>query len=97
MLLTEELLLSRVRSLQASSLSSSKTVFLSTEPFGMSDTSFHFTRRSRLVAPKSPDLNPVDYRIWGEMQQRLYQMKARDVDELKQHTLCLACVARRKG
>jgi len=52
----------------------------------MGDTSFHFTTP---VATNSPDLNPVDYRIWGEMQQRLYQMKARDVDELKQHTLCV--------
>jgi hypothetical protein len=34
--------------------------------------------------PNSPDLNPVDYRIWGVMQQRVYQMKIHSVDELKQ-------------
>ena len=26
-----------------------------------------------LWPPNSPDLNPVDYRIWGLMQQRLYK------------------------
>jgi len=35
-------------------------------------------------------MNPVDYRIWGEMQQRLYRTKVHDVDELKQRMLCLA-------
>ena len=34
-------------------------------------------------APNSPDLNPVDYIIWGEMQQRIYQTKVYDVNELK--------------
>jgi hypothetical protein len=34
--------------------------------------------------PNSPDLNPVDYRIWGMMQQRVYQKKINTVDELKQ-------------
>ena len=43
-----------------------------------------------LVAPNSPDLNPVDYRIWGEIQQRLHQTKVHDIDELKQHMLCQA-------
>jgi len=42
------------------------------------------------VAPNSPDLNPVDYRIWGEIQQRLHQTKVHDIDELKQHMLCQA-------
>jgi len=49
----------------------------------MRDTSFLFTRP---VAPNSPDLNPVDCRIWGEMQQRLYQPKVYDVDGMKQPT-----------
>ena len=31
-----------------------------------------------LWPPNSPDLNPVDYRIWGLMQQRLYKMPVRD-------------------
>src|SRR6185436_12445119 len=34
-----------------------------------------------LWPPNSPDLNPVDYRIWGILQQRVYQ--AKDHDELK--------------
>ena len=32
--------------------------------------------------PNSPDLNPVDYKIWATMQQRVYQTKIRNVDEL---------------
>jgi len=35
----------------------------------------------------SPDLNPVDYKIWGEMQQRVYQTKVHDLDELKQRLI----------
>ena len=31
-----------------------------------------------LWPPNSLDLNPVDYRIWGLMQQRLYKMAVRD-------------------
>jgi len=32
----------------------------------------------------SPDLNPVDYRIWSVVQQRVYQSQVHDTDELKQ-------------
>ena len=32
----------------------------------------------------SPDLNPVDYRIWSVIQQRVYQSRVHDTDELKQ-------------
>ena len=32
----------------------------------------------------SPDLNPVDYRIWSVVQQRMYQSLAHETDELKQ-------------
>jgi len=31
--------------------------------------------------PNSPDLNPVDYKIWATMQQHIYQTKIRNVDE----------------
>jgi len=31
----------------------------------------------------SPDLNPVDYRIWGKLQERVYRNWIRDVDQLK--------------
>jgi len=30
------------------------------------------------------DLNPVDYRVWGCLQDRVYQKRVLDVDELKQ-------------
>ena len=36
-----------------------------------------------LWPPNSPDLNPVDYRIWGLMQQRLYKTPVRDKIDLK--------------
>jgi len=32
----------------------------------------------------SPDLNSVDYRIWSVVQQRVYQSRVHDTDELKQ-------------
>src|SRR6218665_2548894 len=32
----------------------------------------------------SPDLNPVDYRIWGLIQEHVYQTAIRDIDELKE-------------
>ena len=37
----------------------------------------------------SPDLSPVDYRIWGLIQERVYQTAIQDTDSLKQ---CLTCV-----
>ena len=37
----------------------------------------------------SPDLNPVDYRIWRLIQERVYQTAIWDTDDLKQ---CLTCV-----
>jgi hypothetical protein len=35
----------------------------------------------------SPDLNPVDYRIWGLIQERVYQSPIQDVDDLKQRLI----------
>ena len=35
----------------------------------------------------SPDLNPVDYRIWGLIQERVYQTAIHDTDELKQRLI----------
>ena len=35
------------------------------------------------VKENSPDLNPVNYRIWGLMQQRLYKTPVRDTIDLK--------------
>ena len=39
---------------------------------------------SDLWPPNSPDLNPVDYKIWGCVQKHVYQKPIRDVDQLKQ-------------
>jgi len=37
-----------------------------------------------LWPPNSPDLNPVDYKIWGVMQDQVYQKKVKDVNELRE-------------
>jgi inhibitor of nuclear factor kappa-B kinase subunit alpha len=34
--------------------------------------------------PNSPDLNPVDYSIWSIMEQRVYQNRIQNTDELRQ-------------
>ena len=40
--------------------------------------------------PNSPDLNPVDYKIWATIQQRIYQTKIHTV-ELKQRLIDVWC------
>jgi len=35
-----------------------------------------------LWSPNIPDLNPVDYKIWGLLQERVYKTSIKDVDEL---------------
>jgi len=37
--------------------------------------------------PNSPDLNPVDYRIWGCLQDHVYQKRTCDSNDLKQHVV----------
>jgi len=37
-----------------------------------------------LWKPNSPDLNPVNYRVWGLMQERVYKTAVRDTADLKQ-------------
>ena len=36
-----------------------------------------------LLPPKSPDLNPVEYKIWGLLQEQVYKTSIKDVDELQ--------------
>ena len=36
-----------------------------------------------LWPPNSPDLNPVDDKIWGLMQEKVYRTKIRDIEELR--------------
>jgi len=37
-----------------------------------------------LPIPNSPDFNPVDYEVWGVLQQRIHLFRSNDVDHLKQ-------------
>jgi len=37
--------------------------------------------------PNSPDLNPVDYSIWGILQERVYRSQIRDVAYLKERLI----------
>ena len=36
-----------------------------------------------LWPPNSPDLNPVDYKVWGVMQEKVYSVSIRDVNHLR--------------
>jgi len=36
-----------------------------------------------LWPPNSPDMSPVDYKVWGVMQQTVYECRMNSVDELK--------------
>ena len=40
-----------------------------------------------LWPPNSPDLNPVDYKIWGTMQEMVYKAKIRDIEDLRQRIM----------
>ena len=42
---------------------------------------------STLWPPNSPDLNPVDYKIWSVMQERVYRTKVRDIEDLRQRIM----------
>ena len=37
-----------------------------------------------LWPPNSPDLNPVDYKIWGIVQERVYRQPISNIDELRE-------------
>jgi len=45
----------------------------------------------RLCSPNSPDLNPVDYVIWSVMQERMYQTRVHDIDELWKRLITVWC------
>ena len=41
--------------------------------------------------PNSPDLNPVDYEIWGQLQERVYRSRIRDVNHLMEQLVQERC------
>ena len=40
-------------------------------------------RQEKWYGANSPDLNPVDYQIWGKLQEFVYRSRNHDVDQLK--------------
>ena len=42
-------------------------------------------------SPNSSDLNPVDDAIWPVIQQRVYETRVHDIDELQQRLLHVWC------
>jgi len=36
-----------------------------------------------LWPPNSPDINPVDYKIWGLLQEQIYKTNIKDIDQLQ--------------
>ena len=45
----------------------------------------------RLCSPNSPDLNPVDCVILSVVQERVYQTRVHDIDELQQRLITVWC------
>ena len=37
--------------------------------------------------PNSPDLNPVDYKVWSVMQEKVYKKRIKNIDELRARIL----------
>ena len=40
-----------------------------------------------LWPPNSPGLNPVDYKVWSVMQEKVYKKRIKDIDELRARIL----------
>jgi len=40
-------------------------------------------RQEKWYGANSPDLNPVDYQIWGKLQERVYRSQNHNVDQMK--------------
>ena len=40
-----------------------------------------------LWPPNIPDLNPVDYKVWTVMQEKVYKKQTKDIDELRARIL----------
>ena len=40
-----------------------------------------------LWSPNCPDLNPVDYKVWGLLQKRVIQSPVKDIDDLQNRVM----------
>ena len=76
---------------QATSSSSSRTTPQHIEqrtPLRCFNVKHQASLDTKLLWPaNSLDLNPVDYRIWGLIQERVYRTAIRDIDELKKRLI----------
>jgi len=82
--LLKEKLLPCIKEISGDSFIFQQAVHLRTRR--VTQSHFYAERRQtispRPVAPNSPDMNPVDYKIWAVMQQWVYEKRVHDVDEL---------------
>ena len=40
-----------------------------------------------LWSPNSPDSNPVNYKVWGLLQERVYRSPVKDIDDLRNRVM----------
>jgi len=45
-------------------------------------------RQEKWYGANSPDLNPVDYQIWGKLQEGVYHSQNHDIDQLIINVVC---------
>jgi len=50
-----------------------------------------------LWPPNSPDLNPVDYQVWNTLQQRIYQSRIHNVEQLKKKLIESGTISHRES
>ena len=86
--LLKEKLLPCIRKYPVTISYSNRTVHLRTGRV----TQSHFYERRQTIScdqwpPNSPDMNPMDYKTWAVMQERAYEKRVNDVDELCQRPL----------
>jgi len=78
-----------IRRMSGDFLSSSRTAHHAQETIELLRCETPYFIAPDLSPVNSPDLNPVDYRISGLIQERVYQTAIWDIDDLKQRLTCV--------
>jgi len=65
--------------------------YVNTEVFAYNIIKNRHEILTKRCSPNSPDLNPVDNVIWSVMQERVYQTRVHDIDELRQRLITVWC------